>query len=108
MAPPGLLVLLVDALARSDLAGLPMRWQLTPHQPADIPRLLGLQALDLLQSPQLHQIRQCAGAGCGWLYLDRTRSHTRRWCSSSDCGNRDRARRHYARHRDLTQPGTLT
>lgn len=105
VAPPGLHVLLLDALARSDLAGLPMRWQLTPHQPADIPRLLGLQALDLLQSPQLHQIRQCDGAGCGWLFLDRTRSHTRRWCSSSDCGNRDRARRHYARHRDHAQPG---
>jgi predicted RNA-binding Zn ribbon-like protein len=107
-APPSLHALLLDALARSDLTGLPMRWQLIPHQPADIPRLLALQALDLLQFPHLHLIRQCGGPGCGWLFLDRTRSHTRRWCSSSDCGNRDRARRHYARHRDLTQPGTPT
>ncbi len=102
--PPSLHALLLDALARSDLTGLPMRWQLVPHQPADIPRLLALQALDLLQSPHLDLIRLCGGPGCGWLFLDRTRSHTRRWCSSSDCGNRDRARRHYARHRDLTQP----
>ncbi|MFD9792685.1 CGNR zinc finger domain-containing protein [Streptomyces sp. NPDC059070] len=29
--------------------------------------------------------------------MDRTRGGTRRWCSSGDCGNRDRARRHYAR-----------
>jgi predicted RNA-binding Zn ribbon-like protein len=100
VTPPGLRALLLDALAHSDLTGPPMRWQLTPDQPPDIPRLLALQVLDLLQSPQLHLLRRCHGPGCGWLFLDRTRSHTRRWCSSSDCGNRDRARRHYARHRD--------
>lgn len=100
VTPPGLRALLLDALAHSDLAGPPMRWQLTPGQPPDITRLLALQVLDLLQSPGLPLLRQCHGPGCGWLFLDRTRSHTRRWCSSSDCGNRDRARRHYARHRD--------
>ncbi|MFJ9034356.1 CGNR zinc finger domain-containing protein [Streptomyces sp. NPDC102274] len=31
--------------------------------------------------------------------LDRSRSGTRRWCSSGDCGNRDRVRRHYSRTR---------
>jgi predicted RNA-binding Zn ribbon-like protein len=98
VAPSGLQDMLVDALAHSDLVGPPMHWQLTPHQAADLPRLLALQGLDLLQTPQLHLIRRCHGAGCGWLFLDRTRSHTRRWCSSSDCGNRDRARRHYAKH----------
>ena len=100
VTPPGLRALLLDALAHSDLTGPPMRWQLTPLQHPDIPRLLALQVLDLLQSPQLHLLRRCHGPGCGWLFLDRTRSHTRRWCSTSDCGNRDRARRHYARHRD--------
>jgi predicted RNA-binding Zn ribbon-like protein len=54
-----------------------------------------------LQSSQLHLIRTCQGPGCGWMFLDRTRSHTRRWCSSGDCGNRDRARRHYARQAQL-------
>jgi len=101
---PGLRALLLDALAHSDLTGPPMRWQLIPRQPPDIPRLLALQVLDLLQSPHLPQLRQCHGPGCGWLFLDRTRSHTRRWCSSSLCGNRARARRHYARHRDQPTP----
>ena len=100
VTPPGLRALLLDALTHSDLTGPPMRWQLTPDQHPDIPRLLALQVLDLLQSPQLHLLRRCHGPGCGRLFLDRTRSHTRRWCSSSDCGNRDRARRHYARHRN--------
>jgi predicted RNA-binding Zn ribbon-like protein len=110
MAPRSLHRLLLDAMAHSDLTGSPMRWQLTPQRPADIACLLALQALDLLQTPQLDLIRQCHGVGCGWLFLDRTRSHTRRWCSSRDCGNRDRARRHYARHHDQTslKPGTAT
>jgi predicted RNA-binding Zn ribbon-like protein len=107
-APPGLHRLVLDALAHSDLTGSPMHWQLTPQRPADIPRLLALQALDLLQTPQLHLIRQCHGVGCGWLFLDRTRNHTRQWCSSSDCGNRDRARRHYARHHDQTSHKPVT
>src|ERR1700691_5206155 len=100
MPPPGLRALLLGALAPSELTGPPMRWQLTPDQHPDIPRLLALQVLDLLQSPPLPLLRRCDGPGCGWLFLDRTRSHTRRWCSSSDCGNRERARRHYTRHRD--------
>ncbi|HTR91179.1 MAG TPA: CGNR zinc finger domain-containing protein [Trebonia sp.] len=108
VAPPGLRALLLDALAHSDLTGPPMRWQLTPGQLPDISRLLALHVLDLLQSPQLPLLRRCQGPGCGWLFLDRTRSHTRRWCSSSDCGNRARVRRHYARHRDqpTRKPGT--
>lgn len=100
VTPPHLRALLLDALAHSDLTGPPMRWQLTADQDPDIPRMLALQVLDLLQSPQLRLLRRCGGPGCGWLFLDRTRSHTRRWCSSTDCGNRDRARRHYARHRN--------
>jgi predicted RNA-binding Zn ribbon-like protein len=106
--PPCLRVPFLEALAHSDLIGPTMRWQLTPQRLADLPRLLALQAIDLLQTSELHMIRRCHGAGCGWLFLDRTRSHTRRWCSSSDCGNRDRARRHYARHLDQTshEPGT--
>jgi predicted RNA-binding Zn ribbon-like protein len=45
------------------------------------------------------RLRRCDDDGCGWLFLDTTRNHSRRWCSSGDCGNRDRARRHYARNR---------
>jgi predicted RNA-binding Zn ribbon-like protein len=100
VTPPGLRALLLDALAHSELTGPPMRWQLTPDRHTDIPLLLTLQVLDLLQSPQLPLLRQCQGRGCGWLFLDGTRSHTRRWCSTSLCGNRARARRHYTRHRD--------
>jgi predicted RNA-binding Zn ribbon-like protein len=46
---------------------------------------------------QGRMIRQCAGAQCGWLFVDTSRNRARRWCDMSDCGNRAKARRHYAR-----------
>jgi predicted RNA-binding Zn ribbon-like protein len=44
-------------------------------------------------------IRECAAGTCTWLFLDRSRSHRRRWCSMTSCGNREKVRRFYARKR---------
>lgn len=54
-------------------------------------------AADLLTSDQLGRVGECQGKGCGWLFLDTSRNHSRRWCSMEECGNRAKARRHYAR-----------
>jgi predicted RNA-binding Zn ribbon-like protein len=54
----------------------------------------------LLTSGELARVRVCGMYGegeCSWLFLDRTKGGTRRWCSMRDCGNRAKARRHYAR-----------
>ena len=56
-------------------------------------------AADLLTAPDCALVRECAGDDCGWLFLDTSRNHTRRWCDSRDCGNRARVRQHYARQR---------
>lgn len=55
-------------------------------------------AVDLLTSAECQLVCQCAGEGCSWLFLDTSRTHSRRWCSMADCGNRFKAQRHYARH----------
>jgi predicted RNA-binding Zn ribbon-like protein len=34
---------------------------------------------------------------CGWLFVDSSRNASRRWCTMKDCGNKAKARRHYAR-----------
>ncbi|TAL94280.1 MAG: hypothetical protein EPN73_18145 [Paraburkholderia sp.] len=34
-------------------------------------------------------------AACSWLFLDLSRSRSRRWCSMATCGNRAKAQRHY-------------
>lgn len=88
-----------DAITASSLANTPARWTLEVRGPHDLPRILTLHALDLLQTMPPDRLRRCDDDGCGWLFLDTTRNHSRRWCSSGDCGNRDRARRHYARNR---------
>jgi len=90
---------LADAVAASSLTGTPARWTLQARGPLDLPRVLALHALDLLQAMPPDRLRRCDDEGCGWLFLDTTRNHNRRWCSSRDCGNRDRARRHYTRNR---------
>jgi predicted RNA-binding Zn ribbon-like protein len=50
-------------------------------------------AAALLTSPDLKRVRRCGGFQCGWLFLDTSRNHTRRWCSMEDCGNRAKVKR---------------
>jgi predicted RNA-binding Zn ribbon-like protein len=53
---------------------------------------------DLLTSSRLHRVGRCEGVGnCGWLFLDTTKNHSRRWCSMAGCGSRAKMRRYYAR-----------
>ena len=54
-------------------------------------------AADLLTSEDLDRVGECQGDGCGWLFIDMSRNHSRRWCDMGDCGNRAKARRHYRR-----------
>ncbi|MER6216394.1 MULTISPECIES: CGNR zinc finger domain-containing protein [unclassified Streptomyces] len=57
-------------------------------------------AVELLTDPgDLALLRTCGGDGCARLYLDTSRGHRRRWCSSEACGNRERVARHRRRVR---------
>jgi predicted RNA-binding Zn ribbon-like protein len=65
-------------------------------------RLLGAitrSAAELLTSPELERVRECAGDRCGWLFLDTSKANRRRWCSMAVCGNRANAQRHRRRTR---------
>lgn len=42
-------------------------------------------------------LKECPG--CGWLFLDRSRNGTRRWCDMQVCGSRDKMRRYYRTRR---------
>ncbi len=52
-----------------------------------------LSAAELLVSPDLSRVRECAAESCGWLFLDKSKNRTRRWCDMTVCGNRAKARR---------------
>jgi predicted RNA-binding Zn ribbon-like protein len=54
-------------------------------------------AAELLTSPDLARVRQCPN--CGWLFVDTSRNHSRRWCSMEFCGSQMKSRRQYERRK---------
>jgi predicted RNA-binding Zn ribbon-like protein len=93
------------AVASAEIAprdeGFTWKWI---NQPVDLEQILwpvSRAAVDLLLSDSIRQVGQCADdRGCGLLFMDTSRNHSRQWCSMDDCGNRAKARRHYRRSKE--------
>ena len=105
----------LDTLNRA-LAAAPARAQLVRNSGAytwsladlklDVAALLApviWAAGDLLIQPARAKVRRCANDECVWLFLDDSKSGTRRWCSMSACGNRAKAHRHYAKQKKVAK-----
>jgi predicted RNA-binding Zn ribbon-like protein len=77
-------------------------WQWT-GTPDNLARLLWMPAqstVELLTLGDLNRVHECPPPeGCGWLFLDTSKNHSRRWCDMKTCGNAAKARRHYQRKR---------
>lgn len=74
-------------------------WQSANHV-SSIPRVLqdvAWSAAELLASDEVSLVGQCHGRDCRWLFIDRTRNRSRRWCDMTVCGNRAKAQRFYRR-----------
>ncbi len=56
-------------------------------------------AVDLLTSPDLKKVKECASESCGWLFVDTTKNSSRHWCETQGCGNKARVRKHRQRRR---------
>jgi predicted RNA-binding Zn ribbon-like protein len=90
----------LSALGVAELsAHLPLAETINPTTPALLVSRLALSIGELLHRSDLSTLRRCEGEGCGWLFLDTTRNHSRRWCDPLDCGNRARVRAYARRHR---------
>ena len=98
---------LLNSVARDAMAHLQLtplggeyRWQFPPNLEATdlILWTVARAATDLLTSSRVSRVRECEDdRGCGYLFIDQTKNHSRRWCSMESCGNRAKARRHYSR-----------
>src|SRR5439155_13763684 len=44
-------------------------------------------------------LRECADDTCAWLFVDRTKNHSRRWCDMNGCGTRNKVREFRQRQR---------
>jgi predicted RNA-binding Zn ribbon-like protein len=91
--PPALLDRLRDA-ERDALAGvrltptdagptLEWRW-LPPRELTDPLRPIVHAAVELLTHGPLERLKTCAN--CRWIFLDKSRNRSRRWCSMDECG----------------------
>ena len=54
-------------------------------------------AMELLTSDEVTRVKQCGR--CDWLFIDRSRNRSRRWCSMDACGNRIKMARRYVREK---------
>ena len=99
LAADELVVAQREALQRARLTKAGEHWEWSePTLSLTTPRDRAIRrVIDLLTSPDLALLHQCEDRACGWVYLDTSPRHNRRWCVAADCGNRNRARRFYAR-----------
>lgn len=75
------------------------RWEhADPEELDPVVRAVVCSAIELLFSPDLERIRECASESCDWLFMDFSRNGSRRWCDMNVCGNRAKVRRFRERH----------
>ncbi|MEZ4668878.1 MAG: CGNR zinc finger domain-containing protein [Anaerolineae bacterium] len=73
-----------DTLRRSEIVMDQGKWYGWSWQQAPLPLItinwqIIRPAADLLTAPELRFVEQCAADDCGWLFLDTSRNHNRRW-----------------------------
>jgi predicted RNA-binding Zn ribbon-like protein len=44
-----------------------------------------------------NRLKACPGRHCGWVFYDRSRNQSARWCSTRLCGDREKSRAYYRR-----------
>ena len=55
-------------------------------------------AYELLTSYLLPRVKECDN--CGWLFLDKSKNQSRRWCSMHTCGSSDKSKRYYRKKKN--------
>jgi predicted RNA-binding Zn ribbon-like protein len=81
-------------------SGFTLAWPLDDGPPLALPLWAAARsAAEVLTSVDPRRLKTCPASNCGWIFLDVTKSGTRRWCAMEACGSRAKARRYYARWR---------
>jgi len=93
---------LTEALMKTQISptdeGFNWSWQIDENSFDRMLWPIVREAANLLTSDDINRVGECADdCGCGYLFFDTSRNHSRRWCSMEGCGNRAKAQRHYQR-----------
>lgn len=88
----------MEALAHSELqpagGGHELVWS-TGAEPGGPLWPVAHAAAALLTAPELARVKRCDG--CPWLFVDRSKNGSRRWCAMGDCGTHEKITRYVAR-----------
>jgi predicted RNA-binding Zn ribbon-like protein len=68
------------------VSGLVWRPQRRWRSPDSLLLPIARAMADMICAEDFTYVKECEGAGCTLLFLDRTRGHARRWCSMAVCG----------------------
>jgi predicted RNA-binding Zn ribbon-like protein len=80
-------------------SGLAWRPQRRWRSPESLLFVLARALADLVCTEDFTYVKACEGEPCTLIFVDRTRSHARRWCSMAVCGNRAKQAAHRRRRR---------
>lgn len=58
-------------------------------------------AYDLLLSGNLDRVKECNA--CGWLFLDKSKNSSKRWCNMQTCGSAAKAKRYYLKKKEKNE-----
>jgi len=87
--------LAANALQAAEVSGVPATFKFT-----GIDKIVGAiawSAFDLFRGDELSRLKQCPPDDCQWLFIDRTKNGSRRWCEMATCGNRAKKQVHRTR-----------
>lgn len=94
----------VEALSEAQLtrSGETFGWSWPASRKLTDPlRPIAHAAVELLTEGPLERLKTCAN--CRWLFLDKSRNHSRRWCSMEECGIQMKHARFVERRRRATR-----
>ncbi len=75
------------------------RFELELNEPKQLLVPVAESAADLLCRGDFSRLKRCDNSNCAAFFYDTSKNRMRRWCSSTECGNRMRVAAFYARSR---------
>jgi predicted RNA-binding Zn ribbon-like protein len=73
-------------------AGISWEWSDTDDLERPLWPIARAVADVLIHEENRSLLRECADDTCAWLFLDRTKNHSRSWCDMNTCGSRNKVR----------------
>ena len=61
-----------------------------------------------MQSEDWERLKLCSSDSCRWVFYDRSKNHSSRWCTMASCGNRAKARRFRTRQVSSPRSGEVS